>query len=901
MAIAIHLRHNCRMLKQLQFKGTWRDYQQRVLDEFDEHLDDKRIHIVAAPGSGKTILGLELLRRLGRPALVLAPSLTVRNQWPERLVPLFLPEAPQPGQLSYDLAHPAQLTAATYQALHSVWSDDEDHRRTALLGWAAEHGPLTLVLDEAHHLRREWWVALGGLIEALADVRIVALTATPPYDAPLAEWHRYIDACGPIDMEIGIPELVRNGDLCPHQDHVVFSRPSEGLMTLLDQRRASISELLTDLRGDRGLSEAILAHPWMATPGELVADILAAPERLSAMLIHLGAAGYDLPPAPLELLGVSANDMPLPSPRWSEILLSQLVFDSSDHAVLDREQRRELRDRLHRLGLIEAKRVVLGETQSLVRMMAGDRAKIGSIGAIVQAESRNMGESLRMVILADHVRAGELPKSAAADFTPVKLGVAPVWESLRRLELPGERLAILTGTLVVLPQEALTALEELGRERGLSTADLRPVPLPHCDSHARIETNTRGRNALVGLVTQLFTQGDVTILVGTQALLGEGWDAPVINSLILASNSASYMLSNQMRGRAIRIDPARPAKVANIWHLATVDWRDRSMLAEWIGRLDLGGIAVGEMATADLDILARRFEAFAGITNDGSEQIEGGLARLHLFAEPSPEAANAATFARAADREAIARDWARSLGNAPPRAHVRETASPAYSPRPLVWRHTLQWLGVGAASAGATAGAWQVFLTTGSGAAFLLAGGSSAACLAALPKLAKAGWLAMRNGSLEGSLRQVGKAVLAGLYEAGAIGVHDWKDAEIRVARRLNGSAIVVFHGISRPAERLAVEALAEVLGPVQNPRYLLVRKGRFGFGRTTDFHAVPTIIGTRKEQAEIFAARWNSHVGPSELVFCRSVEGRIELLRARARSMAAGFQRAVERRSRWR
>ena len=48
----------------LHFHGTWRTYQQRVLDRFDKYSDDKKIHVVAAPGSGKTTLGIELVRRL---------------------------------------------------------------------------------------------------------------------------------------------------------------------------------------------------------------------------------------------------------------------------------------------------------------------------------------------------------------------------------------------------------------------------------------------------------------------------------------------------------------------------------------------------------------------------------------------------------------------------------------------------------------------------------------------------------------------------------------------------------------------------------------------------------------------------------------------------------------------
>lgn len=42
----------------LEFKGTWRNYQDRVLKASDSYLSDKKIHIVAAPGAGKTTLGI---------------------------------------------------------------------------------------------------------------------------------------------------------------------------------------------------------------------------------------------------------------------------------------------------------------------------------------------------------------------------------------------------------------------------------------------------------------------------------------------------------------------------------------------------------------------------------------------------------------------------------------------------------------------------------------------------------------------------------------------------------------------------------------------------------------------------------------------------------------------------
>lgn len=37
------------MLNDMNFKGNWRDYQARILEEMDEHFDDGRLHVVAAP------------------------------------------------------------------------------------------------------------------------------------------------------------------------------------------------------------------------------------------------------------------------------------------------------------------------------------------------------------------------------------------------------------------------------------------------------------------------------------------------------------------------------------------------------------------------------------------------------------------------------------------------------------------------------------------------------------------------------------------------------------------------------------------------------------------------------------------------------------------------------------
>ncbi|RYD27378.1 MAG: hypothetical protein EOP89_04915, partial [Lysobacteraceae bacterium] len=313
------------MLTNMRFKGAWRDYQARVPAEMDGHLSDARLHIVAAPGSGKTILGLELMRRIGRPAVILAPSLTIRNQWRERLFPLFLDDPHGwDAQISTDIEALATMTVTTYQALHAVHTSGADRFDTLLIAFE-RMGPITLIVDEAHHLRRGWRSALFALRERLRDTLLVALTATPPYDAPFAEWSRYEALCGPIDSEISVPELVRNADLCPHQDHIHLSRPHHHEWTLLVARHQAIERLTEALFADAELINCLLAHPWLADPQAHEEDLLDRPEYLTALMIMVHAAGRAIPPAATDLLGIADAALPPLMSDWLERLLQGLI------------------------------------------------------------------------------------------------------------------------------------------------------------------------------------------------------------------------------------------------------------------------------------------------------------------------------------------------------------------------------------------------------------------------------------------------------------------------------------------------------------------------------------------------------------------------------------------------
>lgn len=265
--------------KLVQFRGIFRDYQQTVLDNMQQHLQNKKIHIVAAPGSGKTVLGLELIRRLNGPALILSPSVTIRGQWGMRFKEKFLPETQTlEDYFSFNLKNPNLITSVTYQALHAAMiqvneventqhdADDsfepkskaEDFSGFDLIETIRKTGVKTICLDEAHHLRSEWQKALEQFIHTLqSEVTVIALTATPPYESIPSEWNKYISLCGEIDDEIFVPELVAKGTLCPHQDYIYFNYPTKAELNIIREYKEKAASCTTEIINGELFNEII--------------------------------------------------------------------------------------------------------------------------------------------------------------------------------------------------------------------------------------------------------------------------------------------------------------------------------------------------------------------------------------------------------------------------------------------------------------------------------------------------------------------------------------------------------------------------------------------------------------------------------------------------------------------
>jgi superfamily II DNA or RNA helicase len=123
---------------QLQFQFPFRKYQKLILDQVDSTKDkDTKFHIVAPPGSGKTIVGLELIKRFSEPAVVFAPTSTIQLQWKEKLA-MFIPNKSGPNLNQLASIKPDKLTPVniyTYQLLSSPAENLDFVKEAALVEW----------------------------------------------------------------------------------------------------------------------------------------------------------------------------------------------------------------------------------------------------------------------------------------------------------------------------------------------------------------------------------------------------------------------------------------------------------------------------------------------------------------------------------------------------------------------------------------------------------------------------------------------------------------------------------------------------------------------------------------------------------------------------------------------
>ncbi len=707
--------------------------------------------------------------------------------------------------------------------------------------------------------------------------------------------------CGPVDAEISVPELVHVKNLCPHQDLVVFSSPSHEEASIINEFRVGVFHLVSDLETNLSFREFLSSHDWVLQPLSHVEEILDEPDFFTSILVYLNHIGEEIPPSALNMVADSISEIPQLSLEFLEVLLTGIFYPRSRKRPKFEPEIEALRDELKKINAIERRKVVLKDPLFIEKILKRSVSKMDSIVDIANVEYGAYGSNLRMVVLSDYIRKRYLPSQKDPEPELNKIGVVPIFESIRRSNLPGAKIGILTGSIIIIPQESESLFRKYALECDITGNDIELEPLPSDGNFLLVKVLSPDKHKMVRVVTDFFSAGGVNILIGTKSLLGEGWDAPSINSLVISSVVGSFMLSNQMRGRAIRIQPGNPNKTANIWHLVCIEPDSAN-------------------PGPDYRAIIRRFRAFVGISQK-EPIIENGFGRLNTgeppFAKDELWKINEVMYQRAIQRHDISEAWDTALGgdirstrlvedvmfskNQLPRQIVRSNALLSS----ILWPLFIFFIVVSEINNGYLSSLLNLVVFLGPDNAILLfmtiiaficLGPVLITDLKKLPII----WRIFTYPSIlafvyyfgqlsaKRSLRNIGIAVLKSLWLCGEM-TTNWEDCSLHVEENKEGYIFCNIRNANRREKSLFLQSLQEVLNPVEDTRYLLCIETTPLIGnKRKDYFAVPKALAIRKKNAQTFQKLWKLHVYPMNLIFTRNPAGRLNLLKARVKSRSA-------------
>lgn len=610
------------------FKGTLRGYQQRVLDNAHKYVGEGKWNIVTPPGSGKTILGLELIRRLGEPCLIISPTEATIAHWGKRLRENFLVDESRFEQLfSTDLDQPKAINAITYEELEEnmlgyEFVSDGEKLSIRLRGFIRKNGIKTICLDEPHHLKEKQLKALERMRKFLEwDVKVISFTTTPPCEYEEGEPEQFLRACGEIDARIFAPELVAEKVFCPHQDYVYFNYPSVEEAAILREYMERVRSALEEI-GQLKCVQASVRYADAENDAwsyhynyQYDAVRRRNPGAYICILQMMQYYGLDLSGYKLKDL---TGDRKLP-PLQMKNLQEALQFLLEYHGILD-EHRIPIFEIIKKYNLYQKNKVQLIPEELMQKNLKESVGKLESIKTIVRREYGILGKDLRLLVFAEGAHQNTENLDHVGTYEEFKtVDAISIFETLRRWE-PELKIGVLTESVLILP-----AFPEL------QGTMLRMGPLGNT-GYVKVEF-FGGMVEAMDMVKALFQEGKLQVLIGNESLLEEDWEDNCINSLILPGCRKDFALSDRIRGMCLHRDTDNPDKTLNIWHLATL------VPVDMVGDLgsyktaDADKMHGGYLESRDFEMVRERFQLFMGPHYETGE-LESTINRVTLLRPP---------------------------------------------------------------------------------------------------------------------------------------------------------------------------------------------------------------------------------------------------------------------------
>lgn len=913
----------------LFFKGQLRPSQESIVQIAREQLasGERKLHVVAPPGTGKTVLGLYLWAEcIKEPALVLSPNSAIQMQWAARTDLFHGGDHHQDVKdfVSTDSARPSYLTSLTYQAVtmpkrggegldqaaKSLWVERLLEKGQALneaesLTWIEdlseknpeyfkerfsafrkevrdlagmkgealemlhassratlqrikERGIGLIILDECHHLVGHWGRVLANAFEFLDRPVVLGLTATPPEESgkDRSDMERYKRFFGPIDYEVPVPAIVKDGFLAPYQDLAYFVRPTSQELHYIANVDRKLRELFERLCSSE-LSESLPA--WVSRSlrdrslGIHTAkdwqDFIRRDERFAdAACVFLARDNplsmNDIPPLPPDSAAFELSELEIVGTLMDRYVRHYLrrSEDSRDRKLAD-----EAIADLRLLGIQITETGSQPCASPVSRVMAYSLSKCEALREILSAEHAFLREDIRAVVVADFEKSSAVSSEISHLMDEEAGGAVAAFKALLKSESTDVLDPILvTGSSILLDDDVAPKIIEAAEVWLRQSGEEVELKTTQYDGFWLLKGSGGGWSprVYVQLITELFQKGLTKCLVGTRGLLGEGWDANRINVLIDLTSVTTSMTVNQLRGRSIRLDPLQPQKVANNWDVVCV-------AAEFNKGLD------------DYLRFCKKHQTIFGVTDDGA--IEKGVGHVHAsFTDIQPEGIeeslatiNTEMLSRVALRDLSREQW--KIGH-------------PYHPEPV---RTLE-----------------------------LKGAAGEGGFPALPGAVEP-W---SSGSLT---MAIGEAVLGALRDAGLIVAQK----QVRMTQRDGGYLRIFLANSAEEDAAMFSRSLKEAIGPLNHPRYVIPRSvdyqedtllsrflpevvGKYFRKLRREMvmlHAVPSELAKHKDLVQIFQKHWNHWVSPGEALYAHRGPG-VELIEQCTRSQQIPKNRVREK-----
>jgi superfamily II DNA or RNA helicase len=883
-----------------------RKHQQEALAAFEaaRQAGSTRWWVTMPPGAGKTLVGTEVGRLLGRRTVVFSPNTAIQGQWVRTWDAYDGPR----GGTQRDLR--TWFTALTYQSL-AIFEDDEQAEGAeggrgqverlhpnglALIETLKAAGPLTIVLDECHHLLEVWGQLLREVLDDLPEAVVLGLTATPPGSLTRTQMEQTQALFGPILYEARIPALVKEGTLAPYAELAWLTEPTADEAAWLSEQSTRFKELTTDLFdptfGSTSLPEW-LGQRFVRPPSDGTStwqEIAAREPEIADAALRLAHAG--LLELPLGALLREQHRQPPVAEDWRLFLDDWLLgcigprsqaegaAGAGDRAVME-----AVRRTLPAIGYVWTQKGIRSGRGTVDRVTARSAAKQDAVAGIVSSEAKNLAESVRVLVLCDHERATATTHARVTDDTtpapePSGSATGVLVGLLADPDCAGLNPMLVTGKTVAGAEQTLQRLVSwIDRTHPGLAASL------VIDTTGEVPT-VSGRwtsGQWVAHVTAFFTAGGTRALVGTRGLLGEGWDAPAITTLVDLTTATTPTAVVQTRGRALRIDPAHPEKVALLWSVVCVQ--------------------EGHVAGAnDWDRYARKHRGYftvdeTGAVVDGVAGVDSSFSDYHPPPVADFPALDARMLGRAEGRELVRERWLSGAAYSDRVEHVVRVLPDRPAPTAAVSRVD--------GTAGLVAWPeqtrvrperWQATVPLAAALLLVVAVFVLALPVALLLLVVPLGALSLallgRSRVLGASQHRVTLGLVAAAVADGLAGAGISTAGADHLTRSVSPDGVESY-SLDADEETSAIFATAfeEVVSPMSSPRYVvpryltspprgwdgLVRGIRSLFRDHPDgevWHTVPSALATRRAGADAFATAWSHWTRGGPAVYASSPEG---------------------------